>query len=687
MTENMGDELLSLGMARLAREPSKLHAESHQVEQMQQAHSVENYSVFIINQECVENVKTGCSKIREGLENLHLELGNLKQILKDAEGEVMSIQKRYTTNRQTLQHHAQLADLLDVPYLMDACVRNGLYDESLKLAEFIKALEQRYFTREIQNNKEGEEIVDKDIAEKIPSIIHTIAAEVSTLLLLQCFLFLSSRFIIGCVMRVTLKTMINYFFSFVKVKASLQLLHRNMLFELSGKIQLAACLRIVPCLKRLETLFSSRVALQTNVDLHVQVEFIEARDRWFLSLLDDPTVRSRNIMNPAMLVKDPYASLMDYMESCRTAWFEIATQFRAIFGGDQNRGVGSFFKGSTKMGSSSNNINDSSEQVLSAWLGRRVEIFLAQLRAVLPFIKDGASLANALEQAMFFGMSMGRLGFDFRGLLIQCFENATLDSAILKWKDASTTFLAGLAELEEKMRCSTKVSATVTHLRIRGLGLSKTIEEKAAGDKKGEGGVTGLMGKEGNVKSFSAAVISPPIELLSFPLLARLTNTLLASFNVLRECAPISMEVPLWNSLAECLRVVIIGLASFNKMATALLVKESDTFSQEGVGEGSGGVSVQIQIQTVKEAQASMTAASEALANCVVPHVMRCFSILFSNGGTVEQQCNNEILSPVARRVKEQLMEEVLKSELLLSKSLPLSTIVDNEPDSMEEGI
>eukprot|EP01084_Bolivina_argentea_P094689 170245_1 len=648
MTENMGDELLSLGMARLAREPSKLHAESHQVEQMQQAHSVENYSVFIINQECVENVKTGCSKIREGLENLHLELGNLKQILKDAEGEVMSIQKRYTTNRQTLQHHAQLADLLDVPYLMDACVRNGLYDESLKLAEFIKALEQRYFTREIQNNKEGEEIVDKDIAEKIPSIIHTIAAE---------------------------------------VKASLQLLHRNMLFELSGKIQLAACLRIVPCLKRLETLFSSRVALQTNVDLHVQVEFIEARDRWFLSLLDDPTVRSRNIMNPAMLVKDPYASLMDYMESCRTAWFEIATQFRAIFGGDQNRGVGSFFKGSTKMGSSSNNINDSSEQVLSAWLGRRVEIFLAQLRAVLPFIKDGASLANALEQAMFFGMSMGRLGFDFRGLLIQCFENATLDSAILKWKDASTTFLAGLAELEEKMRCSTKVSATVTHLRIRGLGLSKTIEEKAAGDKKGEGGVTGLMGKEGNVKSFSAAVISPPIELLSFPLLARLTNTLLASFNVLRECAPISMEVPLWNSLAECLRVVIIGLASFNKMATALLVKESDTFSQEGVGEGSGGVSVQIQIQTVKEAQASMTAASEALANCVVPHVMRCFSILFSNGGTVEQQCNNEILSPVARRVKEQLMEEVLKSELLLSKSLPLSTIVDNEPDSMEEGI
>ncbi len=92
------------------------------------------------------------------------------------------------------------------------------------------------------------------------------------------------------------------------------------------------------------------------------------------------------------------------------------------------------------------------------------------------------------------------------------------------------------------MRCSTKVSATVTHLRIRGLGLSKIIEEKVTGDKKGEGGVAGLMGKEGNMKSFSAAVISPPIELLSFPLLARLTNTLLASFNVLRYVSRVKLE-------------------------------------------------------------------------------------------------------------------------------------------------
>ncbi len=34
-------------------------------------------------------VQTGCREIRKGLESLRLELGNLKQTLKDAEGEVM----------------------------------------------------------------------------------------------------------------------------------------------------------------------------------------------------------------------------------------------------------------------------------------------------------------------------------------------------------------------------------------------------------------------------------------------------------------------------------------------------------------------------------------------------------------------------------------------------------------------
>ncbi len=62
----------------------------------------------------------------------------------------------------------------------------------MALAEFVIGLEQRHFTKEIANYNEEGAVVDKDIVEEeIPSIIHTIAAEVysSTAITLSCTVF------------------------------------------------------------------------------------------------------------------------------------------------------------------------------------------------------------------------------------------------------------------------------------------------------------------------------------------------------------------------------------------------------------------------------------------------------------------------------------------------------------------
>lgn len=52
--------------------------------------------------------------------------------------------------------------------------------------------------------------------------------------------------------------------------------------------------------------------------------------------------------------------------------------------------------------------------------------YLETLAGVLPRIGEGGSLASVLEHCMYCGMSLGRVGLDFRGLLVPLFEAQVL---------------------------------------------------------------------------------------------------------------------------------------------------------------------------------------------------------------------------------------------------------------------
>ena len=53
--------------------------------------------------------------------------------------------------------------------------------------------------------------------------------------------------------------------------------------------------------------------------------------------------------------------------------------------------------------------------------------YLEALAKQLPRIREGGSLSSVLEHCMYCGMSLGRVGLDFRGLLPPIFEACVLN--------------------------------------------------------------------------------------------------------------------------------------------------------------------------------------------------------------------------------------------------------------------
>eukprot|EP00928_Gymnodinium_smaydae_P090079 TRINITY_DN73935_c0_g1_i1.p1 TRINITY_DN73935_c0_g1~~TRINITY_DN73935_c0_g1_i1.p1 ORF type:complete len:700 (-),score=134.05 TRINITY_DN73935_c0_g1_i1:47-2146(-) len=118
---------------RLVREPDVLQVEKDRCEREMAQLAVQNYGAFIGNAKVTQAVREELSSIQKDLDSMAEQLAPVQASIEDFKTKATALSQRRAALRNVKEQQGTLLELLEVPQLIDACIRNQLYDESLEL--------------------------------------------------------------------------------------------------------------------------------------------------------------------------------------------------------------------------------------------------------------------------------------------------------------------------------------------------------------------------------------------------------------------------------------------------------------------------------------------------------------------------------------------------------------------------
>ena len=225
-----------------------------------------------------------------------------------------------------------------------------------------------------------------------------------------------------------------------------------------------------------------------------------------------------------MLAALPHDSAYGYLsrlaDTARLHMFEIVTQYRAIFSGggatalaaDAAADATTTTTTPAAVAASADAGERGTTALLHSWLVQRTTLFVDALRLDLPNINDGASIASLLDQCMYFGLSLGRVGADFRPLLAPLFAERifeVFDGAVTR---ATQRFVR----------------------RVRREPIQAPVDNSSAALVHP---ANGAASSAAGAPTASTQVPTPHPSLIAHTWLALLANGWLAALNELRQCA------------------------------------------------------------------------------------------------------------------------------------------------------
>uniref|UniRef100_K3WGL4 Conserved oligomeric Golgi complex subunit 8 n=1 Tax=Globisporangium ultimum (strain ATCC 200006 / CBS 805.95 / DAOM BR144) TaxID=431595 RepID=K3WGL4_GLOUD len=525
-------------LEELRKEPWRLQIQTENAAEQLRNLVLKNYHLFIQSNQCSTIVKDDLTALNDETNEIIRFLPELKAHCAAFQKDVASVVAKHGDIQFVFEHYLQLTELLDIPQLLEVCVHNEQFESALDVIQFAN---ETFETREDQA---------------------------------------TPNFVIATLVR--------------EVAQMTRMMREKLLQKLREDLPLAFCVRIVGYIRRLDALMAAAAEQSASsssvMTMHVGTpeyekqlkdEFLGCRNVWLSSL-------SRSVS-----ASDPYQYTIQIIDIKRTSWFDMVTQYSAIFG--------------------SETVDGKVDPPLCRWATTTVADFIQILMKQLPKIDDFSSLATILEQSLFFGGSLGRVGVDFRAILVVYFEDHVLELMAQQWRTACRDFEENLSAHSLVKTPSSSSSFAKTPLVI--------ASYRSGGAANGVSPFT----KRPSANAAGEVDYSPPHALMAFPILAEFTNAILSSLNELRLCTIASLQSRLSKKLQSTLATMLLALTDFRD--TNNLVLHAETKAAE-VANGSDAKSTTSKKQALTEALQSII---EILHIELLPYLIKCFHRLYPN--------------------------------------------------------
>ncbi|KAI8818415.1 Dor1-like family-domain-containing protein, partial [Fimicolochytrium jonesii] len=302
-----------------------------------------------------------------------------------------------------------------------------------------------------------------------------------------------------------------------ELEATTKVMLMQLVNLLKGDVKLPLCIRVMGYLRRIEAV----------AEPELRLIFLQQRDKFFRKRVDD--VCGKEGVGSGTL-RDHAEYLRKYIDVCRECFFDIVAQYRAIF---SDATATANTNGDTGIDSAAH-VN-----FTSALLYDTASHSTLTHSILSSYMTDAAQVASICTQTMYFGMSLGRIGIDFRNVVRHVFEDAIETIVSRTIMDGTTQFLHWLHETTAEAANAITAAASAD-IAVPAFGSSRQNSSRHGA---------------------AQPLVSAPTSLLAHPPLAYLLNTFFNAFNHLRALPALSLRARIETLIEARLALCAEGLS------------------------------------------------------------------------------------------------------------------------------